>query len=221
MSRSRAVVARQAHNLKVIGSNPISAIIFNLVELIINMAQTSHFVRGMYVMLTDGIYSVEDRSLKTQGRQGGLIILKLRNIKTGNILTETLKAGAKLEEVLLETKKMQYLYADDKSAYFMDSESFETVPVKKEVLGDYLSYLKEGEELLMLVYEDEIVDVKRNPSVVLEVTEAEDAIKGNTANNAMKDVILETGLKIKVPMFIKKGDKVVVNTESGVYSKKF
>lgn len=221
MSRSRAVVARQAHNLKVIGSNPISAIIFNLVELIINMTQTSHFVRGMYVMLTDGIYSVEDRSLKTQGRQGGLIILKLRNIKTGNILTETLKAGAKLEEVLLETKKMQYLYADDKSAYFMDSESFETVPVKKEVLGDYLSYLKEGEELLMLVYEDEIVDVKRNPSVVLEVTEAEDAIKGNTANNAMKDVILETGLKIKVPMFIKKGDKVVVNTESGVYSKKF
>jgi elongation factor P len=189
--------------------------------LIINMTQTSHFVRGMYVMLTDGIYSVEDRSLKTQGRQGGLIILKLRNIKTGNILTETLKAGAKLEEVLLETKKMQYLYADDKSAYFMDSESFETVPVKKEVLGDYLSYLKEGEELLMLVYEDEIVDVKRNPSVVLEVTEAEDAIKGNTANNAMKDVILETGLKIKVPMFIKKGDKVVVNTESGVYSKKF
>ena len=215
------MVARQAHNLKVIGSNPISAIIFNLVELIINMTQTSHFVRGMYVMLTDGIYSVEDRSLKTQGRQGGLIILKLRNIKTGNILTETLKAGAKLEEVLLETKKMQYLYADDKSAYFMDSESFETVPVKKEVLGDYLSYLKEGEELLMLVYEDEIVDVKRNPSVVLEVTEAEDAIKGNTANNAMKDVILETGLKIKVPMFIKKGDKVVVNTESGVYSKKF
>lgn len=184
------------------------------------MAETSHFVKGMYVMLSDGfIYYVIDRQLKTQGRQGGLIILKLKNLKTGNILVETLKAGTKLEEVDLETKKVQYLYSDEATANFMDAESYETIAVGKEIIGDYMSFLKEGEEILVLVYDGEVVDIKRNPTVTLEVTEAEDAIKGNTANNALKIVKTETGYSVKVPMFIKKGDKIVINTETGEYSK--
>ncbi len=185
------------------------------------MAETSQFVKGMYLMLDDGvIYHVIDRRLKTQGRQGGLIILKLRNMKTGNLITETVKAGTKLDEVNLETKKMQYLYTDGEDVNFMDMSSYETVIIKKSLIGDYIYFLKEGEEILALVYDDKVVDIKRNPTVELKVTETEPAIKGNTANNALKDAKLETGYKVKVPMFVNKGDTVLVNTESGEYSKK-
>lgn len=182
------------------------------------MALTNNFVKDMYVLYEGVVHYVMDRMYKTQGRQGGLIILKMRNMNTGNLITITMKAGMKLEEVEVITKEMQYLYTDNSGIYFMDTETFETITISKEVVGSYVNYLKEGDKMLTIWCGDKILDIKRNPSVVLEVTEAQEAVKGNTATNAMKEVKVETGYIVKVPMFINKGDRITINTDSGDYT---
>jgi elongation factor P len=182
------------------------------------MAMTDAFVKDMYVIYDGVLHHILDRFYKTQGRQGGLMILKMRNMNTGNLNTVTLKSGNKLEAVNVAIKEMQYLYKDDADLYFMDSETFETVNVSKKIIDDYENYLKEGDKVLMQFFDDKVINVKRNLSVTLEVTEAMDAVKGDTSNNPQKEVTVETGYVLKVPMFIKKGDKISINTDSGSYT---
>ncbi len=182
------------------------------------MALTDNFKKNMYLLIEGKVFFVLERKYKTQGRQGGLIILKLRNLSNSTSQNMTVNAGTKFEEVFPETKEMQYLYNDGSSYFFMDTSSFETIEVVKEVIGDYYWFMKEGEKILVLIFENKIISVKRNPTVELKVTESVDAVKGNTVNAANKTVTLETGYKVNVPLFVKKDDIVVVNTESGTYS---
>ena len=184
------------------------------------MPLTDQPVKGMYIKEGDRIFFLQDRQLKTQGRQGGLIIMKMKALDNGQVLSKTIKAGVKVEYVSPETKEMQYLYADNDSVYFMDMESFETVPLTKEIIGEYLDFLKEGSVVLVMMSEGKILTIKETPMVELEVTEASDAVKGNTSNSATKEVTTETGFKVQVPMFIKKGEIIKINTESRTYSGK-
>ena len=184
------------------------------------MPLTDQPVKGMYIKEDDRFFFLEDRKLKTQGRQGGLVIMKLKALDNGQIINKTVKSGTKVEYFNPETKEAQYLYKDDEFAYFMDTSTYETVNIPKDVIGSYINFLKEGDSILMLTYEGKILSIKENSSVVLEVISAQDAVKGNTANNATKLVTVETGYQLKVPLFIKKGDKVKINTETGEYSGK-
>ena len=184
------------------------------------MPLTDQPVKGMYITEENRFFFLQDRKLKTQGRQGGLIIMRMKALDNGQIINKTVKSGTKIEYVNPETKEVQYLYNDQSGVYFMDMESYESITIPKEVIGEYLNYLKEGESILILTYEGKILSVKENPSVVLEVTEADDAVKGNTANSATKIVTVETGYRVHVPLFIKTGDKIKINTESGTYSSK-
>jgi elongation factor P len=102
----------------------------------------------------------------------------------------------------------------------MDSDTYETVMISKDVVGDYVQFLKEGESVLVLIHEGKVLNVKENASVNLKVTQASDAVKGNTSSSATKEVVLETGYKVQVPLFIKIGDVVKINTETGEYSGK-
>ena len=182
------------------------------------MAFTDSPRKDTYLRIDGKLYYVLDRALKTQGRQGGLIILKLKSLDGGYNSEMTLKSGAKVEEVDTEMKEVQYLYADGEFGYFMDQETFETLNISLDILGDYISYLKEGEKILVMMFEGNVVNVKRKPTANLLVTEAADAVKGNTATNALKQATLETGLVVNVPMFVKTGDVVIINTETGEYS---
>lgn len=184
------------------------------------MPLTNQPVKGMYIVESGKFFYLIDRQLKTQGRQGGLIIMKMQNLDNGMILTKTIKAGAKVEYIEPEMKDMQYLYSDGNNTYFMDDDTYETVSIQKDILGNYVNFLKEGEKVLIMMYEGKVLSVKENPTVILKVIEATDTVKGNTANSATKEVTLETGYKIHVPMFIKQGDSVKINTESGTYSGK-
>ncbi|MDD4382368.1 MAG: elongation factor P [Candidatus Dojkabacteria bacterium] len=184
------------------------------------MPLTNQPVKGMYIVEDGKFFYLIDRQLKTQGRQGGLIIMKMRNLESGMVLSRTIKAGAKVEYIEPETKDMQYLYSDGNSAYFMDSDTYETVSIQKDILGNYINFLKEGEKVLIMMYEGKVLSVKENPTVILKVVEATDTVKGNTANSATKEVTLETGYKIHVPMFIRQGDSIKINTELGTYSGK-
>lgn len=184
------------------------------------MPITTQPVKGMYLLEDGRVFLLQDRQLKTQGRQGGLIILKMKALDNGQIVNKTIKAGAKVEYIEPETKAFQFLYSDDGGSYFMNSETYETVMISKDVVGGYVQFLKEGEEVLVMVHEGKVLTLKENPSVDLEVIEAVEAVKGNTSSSASKEVTLETGYKVHVPLFIKKGDVVKINTETGQYSGK-
>jgi elongation factor P len=144
----------------------------------------------------------------------------MKALDNGQIVNKTIKAGAKVEYVEPETKEVQFLYSDNEGSYFMESDTYETVMIPKVVIGDYVKFLKEGESVLVMVHEGKILTVKEHPSVNLTVTEASDAVRGNTSSSATKEVTLETGYKVYVPLFIKVGDVVKINTETGEYSGK-
>ncbi len=184
------------------------------------MPLTDQPVKGMYIREEERIFLLQDRKLKTQGRQGGLVIMKLKALDNGQIINKTVKSGTKVEYVNPETKEVQYLYSDDSYAYFMDMETYETINIPKDVIGSYLSFIKEGDSILILTYEGKVLTVKESASVVLEVTTADDAVKGNTANSATKLITVETGYQLHVPLFIRTGDKIKINTETGEYSGK-
>jgi len=182
------------------------------------MAMTDQPRKNTYLRIDGKVFFVLDRQLKTQGRQGGLVILKLRSMDTWNNSEITLKSGTKVEEIDTETKEVQYLYMDDSNAYFMDTATFDTVTVAISLLEGYTEYLKEGEKTLILLFDNKVIDIKRKPSVDLRVVESEEGVKGNTANAATKQAKLETGYKLNVPLFVKVGDIVSVNTETGLYT---
>lgn len=182
------------------------------------MAFTYQPRKNTYLNIDGKVFFVLDRQLKTQGRQGGLIILKLKNMDTGGNQEITIKSGQKVEELDTETKEVQYLYSDHSTAYFMDTVTFENIEIPFTMIDDYKQYLKEGEKSLVLLADGKIIDVKRRSVVDLKVVEASDAVKGNTATNALKEVVLETGYKVNVPMFVKEGDVVTINTETGEYT---
>ncbi|MBP6922235.1 elongation factor P [Candidatus Dojkabacteria bacterium] len=184
------------------------------------MPITAQPVKGMYLLEEGRVFILQDRKLKTQGRQGGLIILKMKALDSGQIVTKTIKAGAKVEYIEPETKEVQFLYSDSEGSFFMDSETFETIMIPKDVIGSYVQFLKEGESVLVMLFDGKILSVKEQPSVSLKVIESSDAVRGNTSNSATKEVVLETGYKVHVPLFIKVGDVLKINTETGAYSGK-
>ncbi len=184
------------------------------------MPLTDQPVKGMYILESGRVFHLIDRKLKTQGRQGGLVIMKKKALDNGQVLTETVKAGTKVEYINPETKEMQFLYMDNENCYFMDNQTYETLPISKDVIGEYANFLKEGSTHLIMMYEEKVLTVKENPSMELEVTQAEDTVKGNTSNSATKEVTVETGYRLQVPMFIKRGDVLKINTSTGEYSGK-
>lgn len=175
------------------------------------------FNKGMFLIVDDQLNLVVDRRYKTQGRQGGLVILDFKNVESGLTSNKTVKAGTKFEQVVPEYREMQYLYLDDDSVYFMNTETYENESINKDVLGEYSQFLKEGDKYVVMFHEEKAITIRENNTVELKVTEAMDAVKGNTANSATKIVTTETGYKLNVPMFVKEGDVITVNTETGEY----
>ncbi|MCB9790912.1 elongation factor P [Candidatus Nomurabacteria bacterium] len=182
------------------------------------MSLTDQFKKDMFLEIEGKIYTVVERQYKTQGRQGGLIILTLKDVETSQPIVKTLKAGVKLEQISPEYKEMQYLYSDDTGYFFMDSNSFETISINAHLIGDYSRFLKEGDKYVFMFYDSKAISLRRNSTVELRITNAPPAVKGNTANGASKIATTETGYKLNVPLFVEEGDIVVVNTESGEYS---
>lgn len=146
---------------------------------------------------------------------------KLKNIITGNILEQTFKHGDKIEEADVERTKASYLYSDDSGAHFMDSASYEQVALPKDMVGEQLQFMKDGVEYTLVTFEGKPITVELPKKVELKVIETSDVVRGDTAQGAVyKDAAIETGATIKVPMFIKQGDIVRINTETGEYTER-
>lgn len=151
------------------------------------------------------------------GRGGAVIKVKAKNLVSGSIVTKSFQSGNVVEDIALEKKHLQYLYKDDTKIYLMDPISFEQLELPLSVVGDDVNYLVEGDKAWVLSWNELILGVELPASVVMEVTEADHWEKGNSVSNLTKPVKVASGLTVMVPLFIKKGEKIKINTAEGTY----
>lgn len=167
----------------------------------------------------DGIpYKVTKYDFTKMGRGNATIKVKARDLFSGAIVTKGFISGNMVEDITLEKKHLQYLYKDDTKAYFMDPNSFEQVEIDLQVLGDDILYLVEGEKAWVLFWGEKILGVEVPASVVMEIAETEPGARGDTVSNVLKPAKTVSGLTVMVPLFIKEGEKIKINTESGEYT---
>lgn len=154
------------------------------------------------------------------GRGSANIKVKVKNIKSGSTTVKSYINGAKVNEVTVAKKDLQYLYKDGELAYFMNPLDFDQVSIPLKTIGADVNYLKEGETFIVSFMGDEALSVMLPPKMIFEVVETAPGVKGNSATNVFKDAVLENGITVKVPPFIKVGEKVKVDTRSGSYTEK-
>lgn len=153
------------------------------------------------------------------GRGSANIRVKVKNVRSGATFEKTFMNGAKVNEVSINSRELQYLYKDADNAYFMDLKSFEQISVPLKTIEDHI-YLQDGKNFSLSFLGDEPLSLNLPPKMDFQVAETAPGVKGNSATNVFKDAILENGLKIKVPLFIKVGDRIIVDTRTGSYSQR-
>lgn len=184
------------------------------------MAGTTEVSRGMIILYNNEPHIIIEKEFYSPGKGGAFNRVKLKNIKSGKILSQTFKSGEKLEELEITTSTMQYLYVDDSSAYFMDPVSFDQISVSMDLISGGTDFLHTDAKYIITMYENEPIYVQMPPKITLEVISTADAVKGDSVNNATKEAVLETGVKINVPLFVKTGEKIIVNTLDYTYFSK-
>lgn len=179
------------------------------------MIDSNQLRKGTTFQEDGELYKVLDYSHNKTARGGATIKVQIRNLRTGSTTTNTYNSGAKIDDIRLEGRKVQYLYDDGQFLTFMDMETYEQPQLNRATFGDDVTYLKENMELKLTSYNGEVLDYELPATIDYEVTEVELAVVGDRANNPQKEVTLETGLKIQAPMFINVGDVIKVNIDKG------
>jgi len=173
--------------------------------------------RGVVIKVNGDLYVVLDFQHTKPGKGGAFVKAKLRNLTKNAIIDKTFRSTEKVEDVFIEKRKMQYLYNDGDSAVFMDLETYEQEQVPNDFVEDQLKFLKEGEEVDVDFYDNQIISIELPTFVILEVTHTEPGVKGDTATAAYKPATVETGTQIQVPLFVNEGDKIKIDTRTGEY----
>lgn len=153
-------------------------------------------------------------------RSGATVKVKVRNLLTDQVLLKSYVGSNRVEDADVRRQNVQYLYNDGVNFVFMDPDTYEQIPMSADIVGDNSMFLKEGEKVQVMYFEDSPVSIQLPASITFEITYTEPGFKGNTVSNAFKDATIENGTVIKVPPFIKVGDKVKINTETGDYVSK-
>jgi elongation factor P len=182
------------------------------------MASTSDIRKGLCIRYNHDIYKIIEFLHVKPGKGPAFVRTKLKSVTTGKVIDNTFSAGHKIEDVRVETRSYQYLYAEGETYHFMNTDDYNQIALQESAL-DAPELLKEGEVVtIMFNTEDNMpLSVDMPASVILEVTHTEPGVKGNTATNASKPATVETGARINVPLFINEGDKIKIDTEKGAY----
>jgi elongation factor P len=173
--------------------------------------------KGVTFTMDGELYKVIDYQHHKPGRGKAVIRTKIRNLRSGAIVDKNFISGDRVQDIRLEHRTVQYLYSDADFYYFMDVETYEQFPLGHAVLEDVKPYLVENMEIELSSYEGEPIDVELPITVDLRVTEAPPGFAGDTASGATKEVTLETGFKLQVPLFIEEGDVLRIDTRDGRY----
>jgi elongation factor P len=182
------------------------------------MADTSVIKKDVFIRYNGVICVITDFQHVNPGKGSAFVRAKFRNVQTGKSFENTFKVGESIDVVDMNRVNMQFLYADESGYNFMDSE-FEQHAIPKDILGDKGRYLKDGQEVVVLMHESQPLSVDIPKKLAFEVIESSPAVKGNTASggNMTKAVKIDNGMEVSVPMFIEQGDRIIVNTDSGEY----
>lgn len=182
------------------------------------MISTSDFRKGLKVEFKGEPCEIVDFQHVKMGRGGAIVRTKMRNIKTGAVLEETFRSGEKLETPGLEDKTMQYLYAQDELYYFMDSETYEQIPLTDEHIGEAKKFLKENMMVKILYHKGMPISLEIPTFVELKIVKTDPAgFKGDTASGGGKPATLETGAVVRVPFHLNEGDIIKVDTRTSEY----
>ena len=181
------------------------------------MVNVTELRPGNYFTEDGNIYQVQDILLNQTAMRKMVAKVKVRNLRTGAVTEMAKNSGYMIETIRLDKRQMQYLYDTGDALCFMDQETYDQIEISKDRLQWEVQFLKGDEIVDITSYEGEILGITLPAKVALKITDCEPAIRGDTVNKAMKDAIVETGLKIRVPLFIENGEVVLVRTDNGDY----
>ena len=181
------------------------------------MISAGDFRNGVTFEMDGQVYQIIEFQHVKPGKGAAFVRTKIRNVISGSVVERTFSPTDKFENAYIERKEMQYLYADGDLHYFMDMETYEQLPLNREILGDGFKFVKEEMMVKVLSYKGNVFAVEPPTFVELTVTDTEPGIAGNTVTNTMKPATLETGVEIKVPLFVNIGDTLKIDTRTGEY----
>ena len=181
------------------------------------MISTNDLKNGITIEVDGAIFVVLNTEHVKPGKGAAIVKAKLKNLRTGAIYEQTFNAGIKVATARIEKQLMQYLYNMNDVFYFMNMESYEQLEIPATSITDEAKFLKENLEVYITSYEGEILGIQLPDKVELLITHTEPAVKGNTTNNALKDAECETGLMVRVPLFVEEGERIIVSTADGKY----
>jgi len=181
------------------------------------MVNVTELRPGHFFSDEGNLYKVLDINLNKTAMRKMVAKVKVQNLRTGTINELARNSGYMVDEFRLDKKQMQYLYDSGDFLVFMDQETYEQIEISKERLKWEIQFLRAECTIEVISYEGEILGINLPPKVVLKITECEPAVRGDTVNKAMKNATVETGLEIKVPLFIENGEEVLIRTDNGEY----
>ena len=182
------------------------------------MATTSDLRTNIIIRYNGQLHRVVEFHHHAPGNWRAMVIMKLKNVQTGKVIEDRVRAGSDIEIVRVDKRPMQFLYRDGDSYHFMDNETFEQIEIPEDTIGDPAKFLKDGEMADILFFdENQILGVEVPLFVTLKVTEAATAVRGDTATNITKPVTLETGAVVQAPAFVNEGDVLKIDTRTGEY----
>jgi elongation factor P len=179
--------------------------------------QPTELKKGVVIELDGKPFKVIEYNQKVVGRGGSIVNVKVKNLIDGSLIAKTFKGQDRIESAEVTNQTVQYLYKDSQDYFFMDPETFEQFQMSADIIENVSDYLKEGDNLTLQQFNGNVINVELPKNVYLEVTYAEEVVKGDTTSSVLKDATLETGLVVKVPSFIKAGDVISVDTTTGEY----
>lgn len=181
------------------------------------MVSAGDFKKGVTLMINNEIYLILDFQHVKPGKGAAFVRAKIKNVKSGAIKEDTFNPSDKFPKAHIETKEMQYLYNDGELYYFMDTETYDQIPLNFEQVKEAMKFIRENDMASMRFHEGKPFEVSPPNFVELEVTETEPGMKGDTATGATKQATVETGTVVLVPLFINIGDKLKIDTRTGEY----
>ncbi len=181
------------------------------------MINTNDLKNGITIEYEGNIYVVMNTEHVKPGKGAAIVKAKLKNLRTGAIFEQTFNAGVKVATARIEKQLMQYLYTMSDVYYFMNMDTYEQLELSKDTVGEGAKFLKENLEVYITMFDGEVLGIDLPDKVELVVTHTEPAVKGNTTNNALKDAEVETGLMVRVPLFIEEGETIIISTSDGKY----
>lgn len=181
------------------------------------MVSAGEFKKGLTIEIDGVVWSIVDFQHVKPGKGPAFVRTKIKNIVTGSVLEKTYNPTEKFPRAHVERKEMEYLYNDGELYYFMDTETYEQIPLNEDIVSDALPYMKENMKVEIKFFKDKAFVVDPPNFVELEVTDTEPGFKGDTATAGNKPAIVETGAKIMVPIFISNGEVIRVDTRTGEY----